>query len=237
MVKPLRVLAACEYSGRVRDAFSKLGCDAWSCDIIPSESPGNHYMCDVRDILSDQWDIMIAFPPCTDICVSGAKHFAQKRADGRQQRSIEFFMALANAPIAHIAIENPVGIMSTEWRKPDQIIQPYEHGHEATKTTCLWLKNLPKIIPTNIVGKGERHVTKGGRSLPKWYNLPPSADRGKIRSETFQGIAAAMADQWSAYVLNLRTSASPAIAAENHFARNMKCILRRLRVRRSGECR
>lgn len=192
-----RVLVACEFSGTVRDAFSRKGWCAWSCDLLPTEAPGNHYQGDVRDMLGQRWDMMIAFPPCTDLCVSGAKHFAKKRADGRQQRSIEFFMSLANAKIERVAIENPVGIMSTEWRKPDQIIQPYHHGHEATKTTCLWLKNLPQITPTNIVGKGARHVTKGGNSLPEWYNLPPSEDRWKLRSTTFQGIANALAEQWS----------------------------------------
>lgn len=151
-----------------------------------------------RPTARPHWDIMIAFPPCTDLCVSGAKHFAAKRADGRQQRSIDFFMMLANAPIQRIAIENPVGIMSTVWRKPDCIIQPYEHGHEATKTTCLWLKNLPPIMPTNIVGRGERHVTKSGKSLPKWYHdALGKPDRWKIRSATFPGIASAMADQWT----------------------------------------
>ena len=139
---------------------------------------------------------MIAFPPCTHLAVSGARWFAAKRADGRQQQGIDFFMALANANIPKIAIENPVGIMSTEWRKPDQIVQPWQYGHEATKTTCLWLKGLPELTPTNVVGKGARHVTKSGRSLPEWYNLPPSEDRWKIRSKTFQGIADAMADQW-----------------------------------------
>jgi len=139
---------------------------------------------------------MIAFPPCTHLAVSGARWFAAKRADGRQQQAIDFFMELANANIPKIAIENPVGIMSTEWRKPDQIIQPWQFGHEATKTTCLWLKGLPQLTPANIVGKGERHITKSGRSLPKWYNLPPSEDRWKVRSKTFQGIADAMAQQW-----------------------------------------
>jgi hypothetical protein len=140
---------------------------------------------------------MLAFVPCTHLAVSGARWFAAKREDGRQQAGIDFFMTLANADIPRIAIENPVGIMSTQWRKPDQIIQPWEHGHEATKATCLWLKGLPKLTPTRIVGKGARHITKSGRSLPKWYNLPPSEDRWRIRSATFQGIADAMADQWS----------------------------------------
>lgn len=256
--RKLRVLVACEYSGAVRDAFTALGHDAWSCDLLPSDAPGLHYQGDVRDLLDGwapvrhqcecdpegggvcqlterdtsecscigptqdgveyleterglfgrptahpQWDIMVAFPPCTDLCVSGAKHFAAKRADGRQQRSIDFFMMLANASIPRIAIENPVGIMSTVWRKPDCIIQPYEHGHEATKTTCLWLKNLPAITPTHVVGRGARHTTKGGNSLPSWYNLPPSKDRWKIRSATFPGIAKAMAEQWSSYLQNL----------------------------------
>ena len=192
----MRVLIACEYSGAVRDAFIKLGHDAVSCDLLPTDVPGPHHQGSVLDILNDGWDMMIAFPPCTHLAVSGARWFAAKRADGRQQQGIDFFMELANANIPKIAIENPVGIMSTEWRKPDQIIQPWQYGHEATKTTCLWLKGLPELTPTNVVGKGARHVTKSGRSLPEWYNLPPSEDRWKIRSKTFQGIADAMAQQW-----------------------------------------
>ena len=192
----MRVLVACEYSGAVRDALINLGHDAVSCDLLPTDVPGPHHQGSVLDILDDGWDMMIAFPPCTHLAVSGARWFAAKRADGRQQQGIDFFMALANANIPKIAIENPVGIMSTEWRKPDQIIQPWQYGHEATKTTCLWLKGLPNLTPTNVVGKGARHVTKSGRSLPEWYNLPPSEDRWKIGSKTFQGIADAMADQW-----------------------------------------
>lgn len=192
----MRVLVACEYSGAVRDAFIAQGHDAVSCDLLPTDVPGPHHQGSVLDIINDGWDMMIAFPPCTHLAVSGARWFAAKRADGRQQQGIDFFMALANANIPKIAIENPVGIMSTEWRKPDQIIQPWQFGHEATKTTCLWLKGLPELTPTNIVGKGERHITKSGRSLPKWYNLPPSEDRWKVRSKTFQGIADAMAQQW-----------------------------------------
>jgi len=192
----MRVLVACEYSGAVRDAFIAQGHDAVSCDLLPTDVPGPHHEGSVLDIINDGWDMMIAFPPCTHLAVSGARWFAAKRADGRQQQGIDFFMALANANIPKIAIENPVGIMSTEWRKPDQIIQPWQFGHEATKTTCLWLKGLPELTPTNVVGKGERHVTKSGRSLPKWYNLPPSEDRWKVRSKTFQGIADAMAQQW-----------------------------------------
>lgn len=172
------------------------GHDAVSCDLLPTGSPGPHVVGDVLDILDDGWDMMIGFPPCTHLAVSGAKHFAAKRADGRQQEGVDFFLALANAPIPRVAIENPVGIMSTLYRKPDQIIQPYEHGHEATKTTCLWLRGLPLLTPTKIVGKGARHITKGGNSLPEWYNLPPGPDRWKVRSATWPGIAAAMASQW-----------------------------------------
>tara|TARA_Y100000593_G_scaffold67430_1_gene123939 strand:- start:344 stop:829 length:486 start_codon:yes stop_codon:yes gene_type:complete len=155
-----------------------------------------HHQGDVMDIVGDGWDLMIAFPPCTHLASSGARWFKQKRKDGRQQKGIDFFLSLVSAPIPRICIENPIGIMSTHHRKPDQIIQPWQHGHEATKSTCLWLKGLPKLKPSHVVGKGERHVTSGGKSLPKWYNLPPSKDRWKIRSKTFQGIANAMANQW-----------------------------------------
>lgn len=190
----MRVLIACEYSGTVRDAFADRGHDAWSCDLLPSDTVGNHYLGDVRDILDDEWDLMIAHPPCTHLAVSGARWFKDKQAE--QAEALDFVRLLLDAPIPRIALENPVSIISSRVRKPDQIIQPYEYGHEATKTTCLWLKNLPPLMPTNIVGKGKRHVTKSGKSLPEWYNLPPSADRWKIRSATFSGIAEAMADQW-----------------------------------------
>jgi site-specific DNA-cytosine methylase len=192
----MRVLVACEYSGKVRDAFAALGHDAMSCDLLPTDSPGKHYQGDVFDIINDGWDLMIAHPPCTDLAVSGAKHFAAKQADGRQAAALDFVQRLLDAPIAQIALENPVSIISSRIRKPDQIIQPWMFGHEATKTTCLWLKNLPHLKPTDIVDKGARHITKSGKSLPTWYNLPPSADRWKIRSATFQGIANAMAQQW-----------------------------------------
>ena len=190
----MRVLIACEYSGTVRDAFVDKGHDAWSCDLLPSDKAGNHYQGDVRDILDDEWDLMIAHPPCTHLAVSGARWFKDKQVE--QAEAIDFVRLLLDAPIPRIALENPVSIISSKIRKPNQIIQPYEYGHEATKTTCLWLKNLPPLMPTNIVGKGKRHVTKSGKSLPEWYNLPPSADRWKIRSATFSGIAEAMADQW-----------------------------------------
>ena len=194
----MRVLIACEYSGVVRDAFLNAGHYAMSCDLLPCESTasGDHYQGDVRDILDHDWDLMIAHPPCTHLAVSGARWFKDKPQE--QQDALEFVRLLLDAPVPRIALENPVSIISSRIRKPDQIIQPYEHGHEATKTTCLWLKNLPLLQPSNIVGKGARHITKSGRSLPKWYNLPPSADRWKIRSATFPGIAAAMAAQWGA---------------------------------------
>lgn len=192
----MKILIACEYSGAVRDAFSALGHDAMSCDLLPTDVEGPHYQGDVADIINDGWDMMIGFPPCQHLAVSGARWFKQKRLDGRQQQGIDFFMSLASASIPKIAIENPIGIMSTKYRKPNQIIQPWQFGHEATKSTCLWLKGLPLLKPTQVVGKGERHVTKSGRSLPKWYNLPPSENRWKIRSKTFQGIAVAMAQQW-----------------------------------------
>lgn len=190
----MRILVACEYSGAVRDAFAARGHDVWSCDLLPSDKPGNHYQGDVKDILSEHWDLMVCHPPCTHLAVSGARWFHLKQQ--QQSDALDFVRMLLNAPIERIALENPVSIISTKIRKPDQVIQPWMFGHEATKTTCLWLKNLPQLTPTNIVGRGARHITKGGKSLPEWYNLPPSADRWKIRSATFQGIADAMAQQW-----------------------------------------
>lgn len=182
----MRVLIACEYSGRVRDAFLRLGHDAMSCDLLPTDVPGPHYQGDVFDIIGDGWDLMIAHPPCTHLAVSGARHFAEKRADGRQQEAIDFFMTLARADIPRIAIENPVCIMSSKWRKPDQIIQPWWFGHGETKATCLWLKGLPLLTPTNIVSGREDRIHK----------MPPSADRWKLRSTTYAGIAEAMATKW-----------------------------------------
>jgi len=181
----MKILIACEFSGVVRDAFSKLGHDAWSCDILPTESAGNHIQTDVLTILNDGWDMMIAHPPCTHLAVSGARWFKDKREE--QFAAIEFFMALVNAPIPKIAIENPVSIMSTRYRKPNQIIQPWQYGHGETKATCLWLKNLPLLQPTNIV-KGRK---------PRVHLLPPSPDRWKLRSITYEGIANAMATQWA----------------------------------------
>lgn len=182
----MRVLVACEYSGRVREAFKARGHDAWSCDLLPTEQAGQHYQCPVEDVLYQQWDLLIAHPPCTDLAVSGARHFAAKRADGRQQRALDFVRLLLNSDIERIALENPVSVISSEIRKPDQIIQPWQFGHGETKATCLWLKNLPKLTPTNIV-EGRDAVV---------HRMPPSPDRWKNRSRTYQGVADAMAAQW-----------------------------------------
>jgi hypothetical protein len=182
----MRVLVACEYSGKVRDAFIALGHEAMSCDLLPTDVKGPHYAGDVRDVIDYPWDLMIAHPPCTDLSVSGAAWFKEKRLDGRQQSGASFFMMLAKSDIPRIAIENPVCVMSSLWRKPDQIIQPWMFGHGETKATCLWLKGLPKLEPTNIVEGREQRMHK----------LPPTPDRWKIRSETYQGIADAMAAQW-----------------------------------------
>lgn len=182
----MRVLVACEYSGRVRDAFLARGHDAMSCDLLPTDAPGPHYQGDVFDIINDGWDLMIAHPPCTDLAVSGARHFAAKIADGRQGRALDFVQRLLDAPIERIALENPISVISSKIRKPDQIIQPWQFGHGETKATCLWLKNLPKLVPTDIVEGREARV----------HRMPPSADRWKKRSETYAGIAKAMAEQW-----------------------------------------
>lgn len=183
-----RVLVACEYSGTVRDAFASLGFDAWSCDVLETEKPGNHYKGDVRDILNDGWDLMIAHPPCTHLAVSGARWFKEKQKE--QAEALEFVRLLLGAPIKHIALENPISIISSRIRKPDQIIQPWQFGHGETKSTCLWLKNLPKLQPTNIVEGREQRIWK----------MPPSADRWKERSRTFAGIGLAMSHQWGAAI-------------------------------------
>ena len=183
----MRILVACEYSGRVREAFRKLGHDAWSCDLLPSDDNSPyHIQGDVLEHLNDGWDMMIAHPPCTHLAVSGARYFAAKIADGRQQEALDFVQQLLDAPIKRVALENPISAISSKIRKPDQIIQPWMFGHGETKATCLWLKNLPKLEPTDIVDGREGRVWK----------LPPSKNRWKLRSETYQGIADAMASQW-----------------------------------------
>ena len=183
----MKVLVACEYSGIVREAFTKLGHDATSCDLLPTEILGKHIQGDVMEVIKqEQFDLMIAHPPCTDLAVSGAKWFKEKRADGRQQRALEFVQQLLDAPIPMIALENPVSVISTYIRPADQYIQPWEHGHGETKRTGLWLKGLPLLRPTNIVEGREQKVWK----------MPPSENRWKDRSRTYQGIADAMAEQW-----------------------------------------
>jgi len=193
----MKILIACEYSGTVREAFSKLGHDAWSCDILETEIPGNHLQCDVREILRDGWDMMIAHPPCTHLAVSGARWFKDKKVE--QAEALEFVRLLLNAPIERIALENPISIISSHIRKPDQIIQPWQFGHGETKATCLWLQNLPKLQPTNIVEGREQRIWK----------MPPGENRWKERSRTFEGIAQAMANQWG----NLPTETKRSICA------------------------
>jgi hypothetical protein len=184
----MRVLVACEYSATVRDAFRALGHEAWSCDLLPCEGDARwHLQEDVIDVIErDPWDLMIAHPPCTHLAVSGARWFSEKWRE--QGEAIGFFWQLMAAPVYRICIENPVSIISTRIRKPDQIIQPWQFGHGETKATCLWLKNLPLLTATDVVDGREARV----------HRMPPSPDRWKERSRTYQGIAAAMASQWGA---------------------------------------
>ena len=189
------MLVACEYSGTVRDAFIAAGHNAMSCDLLPTDAPGPHYEGDVFDVIDDGWDLMVAHPPCTHLAVSGAAHFEAKRKDGRQQEAIDFFLRLANADIPRICIENPVCIMSTVWMPPTQTIQPYEFGHPEQKATCLWLKALPPLVPTNNVYLEMMRLPKQERE--RIHYMPPGKDRWKERSKTYTGIAQAMANQWS----------------------------------------
>lgn len=184
MSERMRVLVACEYSGRVRDAFLRRGHAAMSCDLLPTEVPGPHYEGDVFDIIDQGWDLMIAHPPCTHLAVSGARWFKDKVEE--QAEALEFVRRLLDADIQRIALENPVSVISSRIRKPDQVIQPWQFGHGETKATCLWLKGLPKLQPTNIVDGREARVHK----------MPPGPDRWKERSRTYTGIADAMAEQW-----------------------------------------
>lgn len=225
-MKQLRVLVACEESQATTKAFRDLGYEAFSCDLLHSSGghPEWHYQCDIFDIINDGWDLMIAHPPCTFLAGSSVQWLSHpddkelpfderrphpKYPNRRQDMldSVDFVKALYSAPIKHIVIENPVGLLSSRWRKPDQIVQPYMFGDEATKTTCLWLKNLPNLIPTNIVGKGERTVFSSGKSHPKWYadalkNAKTKEERQTLRSKTFEGMAKAFAKQWSEFVEN-----------------------------------
>ena len=180
----MRVLVACEFSGIVRDAFTRRGQDAWSCDLLPTERLGNHIQGDVLQHLDDGWDLMIAHPPCTYLAVSGARWFATRRRE--QEAALEFVRMLLDAPIPRIAMENPIGVISSRIRKPDQIIQPWWFGHGETKATCLWLKNLPLLKASNVVSGREQRV----------FRMSPSPMRGQERSRTFLGIAEAFAEQW-----------------------------------------
>lgn len=180
----MNVLIACEYSGIVRDAFAARGHYAVSCDILPSESEGLHLQCDIRDVPQDNWDLWICHPPCTRLSVSGARWFHLYPEE--QKEALDFVRFLLDAKVPKIALENPVSVISSRIRKPDQIIQPWMFGHGETKATCLWLKNLPKLTPTNVVEGREQRIHK----------MPPGPNRGKERSRTYQGVADAMADQW-----------------------------------------
>ena len=195
----MKVLVACEYSGAVRDAFIAKGHEALSCDLLPTDSPGPHYQGDVLDIINEGWDLMVAHPPCTYLSVSGMHWTTRGLRDPQlTEDALEFVRLLLNAPIPRIALENPVSVISSRIRKPDQIVTPYMFGHDASKKTCLWLKGLPLLVPTQMV---EPRVIDGKK---RWGNqtdsgqnkLAPSADRWKIRSETYKGIAEAMASQW-----------------------------------------
>ena len=195
----MKVLIACEFSGTVRDAFIRGGHEAMSCDLLPTEAPGPHYQGDIFDVIDYDWDLAIFHPECTHLSVSGAAHFKQKQLDGRQQAAISFVLKLERMSrhIPKRAFENPISILSTHWRKPNQIIQPYMFGHKETKATCLWLEGLPLLVGTNDVKAETLNLPENKRM--RLHYLPPSKDRWKIRSKTFQGIADAMAEQWGVY--------------------------------------
>jgi hypothetical protein len=197
----MRVLVACEYSGRVRDAFRRHGHDAWSCDLLPTEVPGPHFMAPVEHVLHLGWDLMVAHPPCTHLAVSGSRHFHRKQRE--QAEALDFVRLLMAAPIPRWCIENPVSVISSAIRPPDQIIQPWEYGHGEVKATCLWLSNLPKLRPTECVDGREARV----------HRMPPSPDRWKERSRTFQGVADAMAAQWGSSALPEIAEQLPLISA------------------------
>lgn len=194
----MRVLVACEYSGTVRDAFKRAGHLAMSCDLLPTEAPGNHYQGDIFELLAlePQWDLMIAHPPCTYLSVSGL-HW-NKRVEGRAEKTeqaLSFVQALLDVDIPKIALENPIGAIGSRIRKADQIIQPWQFGHDASKATCLWLKGLPRLTPTDIL-PGDKSTRRANQTPSGQNKLGPSADRWKIRSTTYPGIASAMASQW-----------------------------------------
>jgi hypothetical protein len=192
----VRVLVACEFSGRVRDAFRALGHDAWSCDLLPTETPGPHIQVDVLQTLGEGWDLVVAHPPCTYLASSGL-HWNTRRPErtALTEEALAFVLALVDAPIPRIAVENPIGCLSTRWRKPDQIIQPWQFGHDASKATCLWLKGLPLLQPTDVL-PGGRTARRANQTPSGQNRLAPSPTRWKERSVTYSGIATAMAAQW-----------------------------------------
>lgn len=198
----MKILIACEFSGVVREAFRKRGHDAWSCDLLPTEQPGNHFQKDVRELLGVDWDLMIAHPPCTYVCASGI-HWNSRRPERAEltRQAVEFAKALWQSDIPMIALENPIGILSRAENlgKPSQIIQPHQFGHDASKATCLWLKGLPKLVPTSAISPRiiEGKKRWGNQTDSGQNKLPPSLDSWKLRSETYSGIAEAMAEQWS----------------------------------------
>lgn len=202
----LRMLAACEYSQVVMSAFLRKGWDAYSCDILPCEGayPLRHLQTDIRNVLHYNWDLVIAFPPCTNLAISGARYFARKKQDGSLQKAVDFFLMFTKLTVPYVCIENPVGIMSYKYRRPDTYIQPYDFGHDVSKKTCLWLKNLPVLIPVKHVAPSYYTVT----GLPRWGNQTPSGQnkagetkqRGHKRSRFFEGVAKAMADQWTRHI-------------------------------------
>ena len=205
------VLAACESSGRVRDAFAARGWDAWSCDLEPSESPGQHIQGDVLSVFEwSRWDLVICFPPCTDLSLAGARFWAQKRADGRQMRAANFFMSMMAAKCNHLAIENPRGIMSQWYRRPDQIVEPWWFGDPYAKKTCLWTRNLPGLVADKVVEPAGRVATGGGswkidktagkRLMSAYEDSEGRKNRARVRSRTFPGIARAMAEQWGEWI-------------------------------------
>lgn len=190
-MKTFSVLIGCEYSGVVRDAFARRGWDAWSCDLLPTERPGQHIQGDVLEaITSRPWDLLIVHPPCTHLAVSGARHFAAKRESGVQPEALGFVGKLFAADVPYFALENPISIISSHFRKPDQIIQPWQFGHGETKKTALWLRNLPLLKPTNVVDGREQRI----------HRMPPSPNRWRERSRTFTGIAEAFAAQWGGHI-------------------------------------
>lgn len=208
----IKILIACEESDEVRSRFEKLGFDAWSCDLQPNRNPNaKHYQCNVFDIIKDNWDAMIAFPPCTHLAVSGSRYFEQKKKDGRQQQGIDFFMQIVNANIKYIAVENPIGIMSNIYKHPTQIIQPYYFGDNIRKATCLWLKNLPKLYHNSNINLFDSNITHVEPKIIKYGNKTYSGaaakwfktaeERSRERSKTFPGIAEAMANQWGNYLI------------------------------------